>query len=159
MIALVLAGAAVAFPSAAGHVAATANAPAGHHDPLFFSMQIADERGEILAEPKLLGMCGVPLEMRLSDPQDLRKPKMSLRLLPDLQQDGRYEIAFELSVSGRIDKSTGTISVRPGEERSARVDYPGGHIDVQLAAFTVSSPEFELYLQHGMSARVRPART
>lgn len=126
---------------------------------LFFAMEIADEQGEILAQPKLLGMCGVPLEMRLADPLDLRSPKMKLTLLPDLQVDGSYEIAFELSVPGRIDKGTGTISVRPGEERSTRVDYPGGHFEVQLAAFTVPSTEFQLFLQHGVSTGRLPRRT
>lgn len=149
---------AVVFPSSTVTQTSdsVASAPA---ERLFFAMEIADEQGEVLAQPKLMGMCGVPLEMRLADPEDLRSPKMKLTLLPDLQRDGSYEIAFELSVPGRIDKGTGTISVRPGEERSTRVDYPGGHFDVMLAAFTVPSTEFQLFLEHGVSAGRLPRRT
>lgn len=155
---VLLALAAVAFPStpATGRDAVQV---AESGERLFFAMEIADEQGEVLAQPKLLGMCGVPLEMRLADPQDLRSSKVKLTLLPDLQVDGSYEIAFELTVPGKMDKGTGTISVRPGEERSTRVDYPGGHFDVQLAAFTVPSTEFQLFLEHGISAGRLPRRT
>lgn len=158
--AVLLAILALVFPSGTASKLAVVEADkADSQDRLFFAMEIADEQGEILAQPKLMGMCGVPLEMRLADPLDLHSPKMSLTLLPDLQRDGSYEIAFELSVPGRMDKGTGTISVRPGEEKSARVDYPGGHFDVQLAAFAVPSTEFHLFLQHGVSAGRSPRRT
>lgn len=154
VVAVLLAIAAALFPPSRPQSAGAVSA-----GKLFFAMQIADEQGAVVAQPKLLGMCGVPLEMRLADPDNLASPRMSLRLLPDRQRDGSYEIAFELSVPGRMDKGKGTIQVFPGEEKSTRVDYPGGHFDVQLAAFAVPSAELQLYLEHGVQLHQRPQRT
>lgn len=128
-------------------------------EKLFFALSIADEQGEIVAEPKLLGMCGVPVEMTLVEPGRLELPRLSLLLEPEWQRDGSYEIAFELSIPGRLDKGKGTMRLRPGEEKSTQVAYPGGYFEVQLAAFTVPSPEFQLYLQHGVHSTQQASRT
>ena len=150
--------------------AALAPAPGAPEDPgqaaareapgkLFFSMSIADERGEVLAEPKLLGVCGVPVEMTLSDPGNLDMPRMSLRLEPLLEKDGFYEIAYELAIPGLDAHGKGTVRVRPGEEKSTWVSYPGGQLEMQLAAFNVPSAEFQLYLRHGIERPQRITRT
>ncbi len=127
-------------------------------DRLFFAMSIEDEAGAVLAEPKLLGMCGVPVEMNLSDPGQ-EEPRMSLWLDPQGTGDGGYEIAFEVSVPGKVEKGKGSFKVRPGEGRSAKVSYPGGSLRVQLAAFAVPSVELELYLKQGAAALLRPGST
>ena len=123
---------------------------------LFFSMQIADERGAVLAEPKLLGLSGIPLEMTLATP-GLEVPQLNLRLESVLGDDGLYSIAYELEVPGLAARGSGPVRMRAGEEKSARVEYPGGHLDMQLATFAVPSDEFRLFLQHGLDGR--PART
>ena len=129
-------------------------------EKLFFAMSIADEKGETVAEPKLLGVCGVPLEMTLAEPSKLSSPRMSLLLEPQSQRDGSYEIAFELSIPGRVDKGKGTLRLFPGEEKSTLVSYPGGHFEVQLAAFTVPSSALQLYLHHGAGRHLAgPRRT
>lgn len=125
---------------------------------VFFAMQIEDEEGDVLAEPKLLGMCGVPLGMTLSDPA-ADEPRMSLLLDPRGSSDGGYDVAFDLSVPGKVKNGKGSVHVKPGEERSARVSYPGGHLKVQLAAFAVPSVELELYLKNGAAALPAPGRT
>lgn len=146
--------------------AAPAREPAAPETPvvsrgaadLFFSMSIADAEGDVIAEPKLLGMCGVPVLMTLSDPGNLDMPKMSLRLESALASDGSYQIAYELAVPGLAAHGRGTVRMRPGEEKSARVEYPGGHLHVQLAAFAVPSAEFQLFLRHGVGNE-GPSRT
>lgn len=158
LVAGLLAVAAAAFPPAAP-VSGTAFAAPRVQEKLFFAMQIADEQGAVLAEPKLLGLGGVPLEMTLRDAGPLRAPTMSLRLQPATLRDGSYEISFELSVPGRVRNGKGTLRLRPGEEQVATVRYPGGHLEVQLAAFAVPSQEFDLYLEHGITGSQRPART
>jgi hypothetical protein len=125
---------------------------------MFFSMSIADAEGDVIAEPKLLGMCGVPVFMTLADPGNLDMPKMSLRLESALASDGSYQIAYELAVPGLAAHGKGTVRMRPGEEKSARLEYPGGHLDVQLAAFAVPSAEFQLFLRHGIRSE-GPSRT
>ncbi|WP_373046783.1 hypothetical protein [Vulgatibacter sp.] len=150
-VAMVLALAAALFP--AQSPAPAQAQPAGPEEKLFFSMQIADEQGDVIAEPKLLGMCGVPVEMTLADPGNLEMPKMSLRLESALESDGSYAIAYELAVPGLAAHGKGTVRVRPGEEKSTRLQYPGGHLDVQLAAFAVPSAEFQLFLRHGIGTR------
>lgn len=126
-------------------------------EPLFLAMSIADETGAMLAEPKLLGLCGVPLSMQLTDPGEL-EPRMRLSLQPEAGLHGDYEIAFRLSVPGKVKDGRGTLRVRPGEGRTAKLDYPGGHLDVQLVAFSVPSQELELYLEQG-AALLAPSRT
>ena len=128
-------------------------------DRLFFAMSIADEAGTVLAEPKLVGMCGVPLEMTLAEPGRLDEPRMSLLLEPQPGQDGTLEVAFEVSVRGRVSSGKGQVTVRPGEERTAHVTYPGGSLQIQLAAFQVPSVELDLYLQHGAALGGGPGRT
>ncbi len=128
-------------------------------DRVFFAMSIADEAGTVLAEPMLLGMCGVPLEMTLAEPGHLEDPRMSLVLEPQPRRDGSLDVAFEVSVRGRVDAGKGKVRVRPGEERSTRVTYPGGSLKIQLAAFQVPSPELQLYLEHGRALRHGPGRT
>lgn len=128
-------------------------------DRLFFAMSIADEAGTVLAEPKLLGMCGVPLEMTLAEPGRLDDPRMSLLLEPQARRDGGLDVAFEVSVRGRVAAGKGQITVRPGEERTAHVTYPGGTLQIQLAAFQVPSVELDLYLEHGATLRGGPGRT
>ncbi|AKU92916.1 hypothetical protein [Vulgatibacter incomptus] len=160
--AVLLATAAFVFGPAEGSARTADQAPLASKrfdDKLFLAMSIADEKGTVLAEPKLLGMCGVPLEMNLVEPGALEMPRVSLVLQPEWQRDGSYEIAFELSVPGRIDRGRGTMRLRPGEEKSAQVSYPGGHFDVQLAAFAVPSPEFKLYLEHGARQLIQASRT
>jgi len=160
LVAMLLATAAalapdVRAPAAPGERAA----PAAGAGKLFFSMSIADERGAVIAEPKLLGVCGVPVEMTLTDPGNLEMPKMSLRLEPALEKDGFYEIAYELEIPGLDAHGKGTFRVRPGEEKATRLAYPGGHLEMQLAAFTVPSAEFQLFLRHGIERPQRPSRT
>lgn len=128
-------------------------------EALFFAMQIADAEGTVLAEPKLLGMCGVPLMMDLAEPGRHAEPQMSLRLEPEARRDGSYEVAFELSIPGKMSKRRGSMTFRFGEETSALLAYPGGHLEVQLVAFAVPSPEFELYLEHGIRRLERTRQT
>lgn len=156
LVALVLALAAALAPAGApdAHPAAPADDGA-----LFFSMSIADEHGAVLAEPKLLGVCGVPVEMTLAAPGNLEVPRLSLRLEPALDADGSYEIAYELAIPSLDAHGKGTVRVRPGEEKSARLEYPGGHLEMQLAAFAVPSDAFELYLLHGIERDAAPIRT
>lgn len=154
LVAMVLALAAALVPEERAPEP-VAEAPAWAHK-LFFSMQIADERGAVLAEPKLLGMSGVPLEMTLAGP-GLEVPRLNLRLESVLGADGLYSIAYELEVPGLDARGKGTVRMRAGEEMSARVEYPGGHLDMQLATFAVPSDEFRLFLKHGLDSR--PART
>ncbi|HWV37384.1 MAG TPA: hypothetical protein VN033_02790 [Vulgatibacter sp.] len=147
LLATLLASAAFIAPAGAPEPAAATAPRAG--EKVFFAMSIADESGATVAEPKLLGVCGVPLEMTLAEPGRLSTPRMSLLLEPQFQEDGSYEIAFELSIPGRIDRGKGTMRLFPGEEKSTLVSYPGGHFEVQLAAFTVPSRALDLYLHHG----------
>lgn len=128
-------------------------------DRLFFAMSIADDAGTVLAEPKLLGMCGVPLDMTLAEPGRLDDPRMSLHLEPQARKDGGLDVSFEVSVRGRVASGKGQLTVRPGEERTAHVTYPGGKLEIQLAAFQVPSAELDLYLQHGAALRGGPGRT
>jgi hypothetical protein len=100
----------------------------------------------------------MPLEMTLADPGSTDEPRMSLSMTPELVRDGSYEICFEISVPGRVEKGKGKFRLRSGEEKKTRVQYPGGHLDVQLAAFNVHSPEFHLYMQYGQAFR-GPGRT
>ena len=158
LVAALLALAAVLAP-AETRVGPAADAPAPTDNKLFFSMQIADEQGEVIAEPKLLGVCGVPVEMTLSDPGNLEMPRMSLRLESALEKDGFYEIAYELAVPGLAAHGKGTVRMRPGEEKSTRIEYAGGHLDMQLAAFAVPSAEFQLFLRHGIERPAKPSRT
>ncbi len=159
LVAIVLAVGAMLLPDREPAPAAPVVAAAPQHDgALFFSMSIADEAGEVLAEPKLLGMCGVPVEMTLASPGDVESPRMSLRLDPVLGSDGSYEIDYELAVPGLAAHGRGTVRMRPGEEKLTRVEYPGGHLDVQLAAFAVPSAEFQLFLRHGVGVE-GPSRT
>lgn len=157
LLSALLAGAALLATSPAG--SPSQRAASLPDDTLFFAMQIADEEGTVLAEPKLLGMCGVPLQMTLAEPGRIEEPTMSLRLQPEARKDGSYEVAFELSVPGKVDRSRGTMTLRFGEEKSAFVPYPGGRLEVQLVAFAVPSPEFDLYLEHGIRKQVRTRQT
>lgn len=154
--ALLASGAAVhAQPEAGG---APADEQAGA-PTVFFAMQIADEQGSVLAEPKLLGMCGVPLEMRLSEPGMVSEPWMNLVLQPESRQDGSFDVAFELSIPGTVDKGKGSMHLRSGEEKSAWLPYPGGQVEVLVAAFAVPSAEFDLFLEHGLRRPDTPCRT
>lgn len=161
LLATLLASAAFFAPPAPVEPAATSRSAAVQGgEKLFFAMSIADEKGETVAEPKLLGVCGVPLEMTLAEPGKLSSPRMSLLLEPQSQRDGSYEIAFELSIPGRVDKGKGTMRLFPGEEKSTLVSYPGGHFEVQLAAFAVPSSALQLYLHHGAGRQLAgPRRT
>lgn len=160
LIAVLLAVAATLSPAPAPEPSApVASSLASMEGKLFFSMQIADEQGEVLAEPQLLGVCGVPVEMTLSDPGNLEMPRMSLRLESALEKDGFYEIAYELAVPGLAAHGKGTVRMRPGEEKSTRIEYAGGHLDMQLAAFAVPSAEFQLFLRHGIERPAKPSRT
>ena len=76
-----------------------------------------------------------------------------------LESDGRYAISYELAIPGLAARGRGMLRVFPGEEKSARLQYPGGHLDVQLAAFAVPSAEFQLFLRHGIAGRQQPSRT
>ncbi len=158
LIAVLLATSASVFGSSPAETVATQSSRS-LDEKLFFSMSIADDEGTILAEPKLLGVCGVPVEMTLSEPGKLEMPRMSLVLQPEWQRDGSYEIAFELTIPGRLSKGRGSFRLFPGEEKSTLVSYPGGHFAVQLAAFTVPSQEFDLFLQHGAAKTPQPSRT
>ncbi|HEY0839821.1 MAG TPA: hypothetical protein VGD74_06520 [Vulgatibacter sp.] len=159
LIATLVAAAAFVFPPPDSAQGPAPSASRGQGEKLFFAMSIADEKGQVVAEPKLLGVCGVPLEMTLAEPGKLRMPKMSLLLEPQWQHDGSYEIAFELSIPGRIDRGKGTMRLFPGEEKSALVSYPGGHFEVQLAAFAVPSDALQLYLHHGAGRKAPQSRT
>lgn len=145
LLVLALAALALALP------ARPAGSP-GSGEMLFFAMSIADERGAVLATPKLLGPDDGPVEMTMdmppAEPGSVDEPRMSLWMQPERVQDGSYEICFEISMPGRVKKGKGKLKLRSGEEKKARVRYPGGHLDVQLAAFSVRSPEFRLYMQH-----------
>lgn len=160
LVAALLALAAAAFP---GSTATTGERPAPATDgdrKLFFAMHIADEHGSVLAQPRLLGLSDVPLEMTLAEPGNLGIPRLSLRLEPAPLEDGSFEIAYELEVPRLAAHGTGVVRMRPGEEKWTRVEYPGGHLEVQLAAFAVPSAEFDLYLEHGIRlSRQGPGRT
>lgn len=154
--ALLASGAAVHAPAGGGSRGGATSVQA--EDAVFFSMQIADEGGVVLAEPMLLGRSGLPLQMELVDPGAAREPQMSLRLQPASRSDGSFDIDFELSVQGRLDRGRGSLVLRSGEEKSARLHYPGGHLDLLLAAFAVPSVEFDLFMEHGRQRQQRTRR-
>ena len=128
-------------------------------DRLFFAMQIADETGAVIAEPKLLGMPGVPLRMNLLEPGEESRSRMSLWLQPEARGDGSFDVTFEITVPGKLAGGKGHMTLRSGEEKSASFAYPGGHLELQLVAFAVPSPEFDLYLQHGIRLLDRTRQT
>jgi hypothetical protein len=144
LLVLLLALSAMAVPDRSG-------VPGAAGDPLYFDMSIADESGAVLATPRLVGLEGKSLQMTLA------KPSMSLEMSPELVKDGSYEICFEISMPGRVEKGRGRLKLRSGEEKRTRVSYPGGHLDVRLAAFNTQSPEFKLLMQYGAAQHPTPS--
>ena len=78
LVAVLLALAAAVFPAGEPLAPAPPAQATADDGRVFFAMHIADEHGAVLAEPRLLGLHGVPLEMTLADPGNLEVPRMSL---------------------------------------------------------------------------------
>lgn len=138
--AVVMVGATALLTACAGLLAPTAS-----HEKLFFAMQI-EERGTVVARPKLVGEAGRPLSMRLVAPDWPERSGLSLKLQPEREGDG-YRVKIGLLLPDRDSPAIGELSLLHGEERRLLLSEADRPIRVKLMVMRVDSPEFEAYMQ------------
>jgi hypothetical protein len=122
-------------------------------EKLFFAMQI-EERGRVIARPKLVGETGRALSMRLVDPRRPERTRLALRLQPERAGDG-YKVQIGLSMPDRADSPQGELSLLHGEERRLVLSEADRPINVRLMLMRVDSPEFDAYMQIARRNRAR----
>lgn len=114
-------------------------------EKLFFALQIED-RGLVLARPKLLGEVGRPVTMKLVDAGDPEHTRLSLQLEP--KRIGKtYQVQIGMELAGRTEPLGGELQLHHGEERQVLLTGAQRRVLVRMLVMRVDSPEFEAYME------------
>ena len=117
---------------------------------VLYSIEVRNDRGDLLASPMLVGEEGRPLHLNFAGPHS-EPMAMSLDLDPQSAGGDNLCLGYRLSIDDGFSHA-GRLGVSYGEQRSVRLRGGGESLRMSLVVTRAHSPQFERLL----SRRRRP---
>ena len=115
------------------------------------ALQLTDERGEVVARPRLICPVGKRAELVLHDPLDPQDVRLAFRVAATREPSGDIELAWSLWVPERAVATSGKISLTPGVEHAVPVGE--GALLATWFAVPVPSAAFDAFLEAEQARR------
>jgi hypothetical protein len=109
------------------------------------ALQLLDERGEVVARPRLICPTGQRAELVLHDPLDPEDVQLAFRVAATREPSGEVALDWTLWVPERAVAESGKISLTPGVEQAVQV--AGGTLVASWMSVPVPSAAFDAYLE------------
>jgi hypothetical protein len=121
------------------------------------ALELTDERGEVVARPRLICPTGQRAELVLHDPLDPEDVRLAFRVAASREPSGEVALDWTLWVPERAVAESGTVSLTPGVEQAVAVG--DGTLVATWLSVPVPSAAFDAYLeaeQHRRAAAPAP---
>jgi hypothetical protein len=115
------------------------------------ALQLVDDRGEVVARPRLICPVGRRAELVLHDPLDPREVKVAFRVEATREPSGDIALDYSLWVPERSISTSGTLSLTPGVEQA--VSLGEGTLVATWFAVPVPSAAFDAFLEAEQARR------
>jgi len=115
------------------------------------ALQLTDERGEVVARPRLICPVGKKAELVLHDPLDPTDVRLAFRVKASREPDGDIALDWTLWVPERAVATSGKLSLTPGVEQAVPVG--DGALLATWLAVPVPSAAFDAFLEAEQSRR------
>lgn len=115
------------------------------------ALQLTDERGEVVARPRLICPVGKKAEVVLHDPLDPQDVRLAFRVAATREPSGDISLAWSLWVPERAVATSGTLSLTPGVEQAVPVG--DGTLLATWFAVPVPSAAFDAFLEAEQARR------
>ncbi len=109
------------------------------------SLALTDERGEVVARPRLICPVGKKAELFLHDPLDPQDVKIAFRVAATREPSGDISLDYTLWVPEKAIATSGKLSLTPGVEHAVQVG--GGTLVATWMALPVPSAAFDAFLE------------
>ena len=124
---------------------------AGH----LVALQLLDERGEVVARPRLICPTGQRAELVLHDPLDPSDVQLRMGVVTSREPDGDVALDWTLWVPERAVAESGKLSLTPGVEQV--VQLGGTTLLASWMSVPVPSAAFDAYLEAEQQRRAAAA--
>jgi hypothetical protein len=115
------------------------------------ALQLTDERGEVVARPRLICPVGKRAELVLHDPLDPEDVRLAFRVAATREPSGEIALDWSLWVPERAVAASGKLSLTPGVEQAVQVGE--GTLLATWLAVPVPSAAFDAYLEAEQARR------
>ena len=116
------------------------------------ALQLTDERGEVVARPRLICPVGKKAELFLHDPLDPQDVKVAFRVEATREPSGDISLDYTLWVPERAIATSGKLSLTPGVEQAVQVG--GGTLVATWMALPVPSAAFDAFLEAEQARKI-----
>ena len=115
------------------------------------ALQLTDERGEVVARPRLICPVGKKAELVLHDPLDPADVRLAFRVAATREPSGEIALDWTLWVPERAVATSGKVSLTPGVEHAVPVG--DGALLATWLAMPVPSAAFDAFLEAEQARR------
>lgn len=115
------------------------------------ALQLTDERGEVVARPRLICPVGKRAELVLHDPLDPEDVRLAFRVSASREPSGDIALDWSIWVPERAVATSGKVSLTPGVEHAVPVG--DGTLVATWFAVPVPSAAFDAFLEAEQSRR------
>jgi hypothetical protein len=115
------------------------------------ALQLTDERGEVVARPRLICPVGKKAELVLHDPLDPADVRLAFRVAATREPSGEIALDWSLWVPERAVATSGRLSLTPGVEQAVPVGE--GTLLATWLAVPVPSAAFDAFLEAEQARR------
>jgi hypothetical protein len=115
------------------------------------ALQLTDERGDVVARPRLICPVGKKAELVLHDPLDPQDVRLAFRVTANREPSGDISLAWSLWMPERAVATSGKLSLTPGVEQAVPVG--DGALLATWFAVPVPSAAFDAYLEAEQARR------
>jgi hypothetical protein len=116
------------------------------------ALQLVDERGEVLARPRLICPAGKRAELVLHDPFDPADVRLAFRVAATREPSGDVTLDWTLWVPERAIATSGHLSLTPGVEQAVPVG--DGPLVATWLSVPVPSAAFDAFLEAEQARRL-----
>jgi len=118
------------------------------------ALELTDEKGSVLARPRLICPVGKKAELVLHDPLDPADVRLAFRVAATREPSGEISLDWSLWVPERAVAASGKLSLAPGVEQA--VPVAEGTLIATWIAVPVPSAAFDAFIEAEQARRPGP---
>jgi hypothetical protein len=118
------------------------------------ALQLTDERGEVVARPRLICPVGKKAALVLHDPLDPADVRLAFRVAATREPSGDISLDWTLWMPERAVATSGKLSLTPGVEQA--VPVADGMLIATWFAVPIPSAAFDAFMEAEQSRRPGP---
>jgi hypothetical protein len=120
------------------------------------ALQLVDDRGEVVARPRIICPVGKPAQLLLHDPLDPDDVRLAFRVAATREASGEVALDWALWMPERAVAASGKLSLTPGVEQAVTITQDQGALVATWLAVPVPSAAFDAFLESEQARRPGP---